>query len=177
MRDLYAQARAAFADYGGDRVFFVVAVSCVAHTMTFTILNLFFYVCHKYSLFEQYRIRSPFDSSSSFNSKTSKVLSATRHCHGVPERSPCRPSSHCSIVPLLPAVESPSSLLVKSSSDSLFEWRGVEMDAETIPPWYIIMFQILNFVWIEDTILYWTHRSMHHPLLYRAIHKVCVYIC
>jgi len=77
MQELYAQARAAFADYGGDRVFFVVAVSCVAHTLTFTILNLFFYVCHKYSLFEQYRIRSPFDTSSSFRFQTTKVLSTT----------------------------------------------------------------------------------------------------
>jgi sterol desaturase/sphingolipid hydroxylase (fatty acid hydroxylase superfamily) len=41
-----------------------------------------------------------------------------------------------------------------------------------IPPWYYIPIQLLGCMMIEDTMFYWVHRALHHPLLYGRCHKI-----
>lgn len=36
---------------------------------------------------------------------------------------------------------------------------------------YFVLFTFLLFV-VDDTAFYWTHRAMHHPMLYKAFHRV-----
>ncbi len=41
-----------------------------------------------------------------------------------------------------------------------------------LPPWYIIAGQVLFFIYLDDFLYYWMHRTLHHPRLYRKIHAV-----
>lgn len=38
--------------------------------------------------------------------------------------------------------------------------------------WLYLIFSTAVFVLIHDTYFYWTHRLMHHPLLFKHVHKV-----
>eukprot|EP00126_Sphaerothecum_destruens_P004057 Sdes_comp17949_c0_seq1m7208 len=49
---------------------------------------------------------------------------------------------------------------------------GIPYDYESIPPWYRLMTGIIGCAFIEDTWHYFIHRLMHHPRLYKYIHKV-----
>lgn len=41
-----------------------------------------------------------------------------------------------------------------------------------LPPWYVILVQILFFFVVEDYLNYWLHRWLHTPWLYNNIHAV-----
>lgn len=41
-----------------------------------------------------------------------------------------------------------------------------------MPAWYVLAFQILACLMIEDTWHYFMHRLLHHPRIYKYIHKV-----
>jgi len=43
---------------------------------------------------------------------------------------------------------------------------------DQIPPWYLIPFQIIGCMVIEDTLFYWIHRGLHHKVVYRQVHKI-----
>ncbi len=49
---------------------------------------------------------------------------------------------------------------------------GLTVEPETLPPWYIILFQLFCFFIIEDFAHYWLHRALHTEFLYRNIHSV-----
>lgn len=38
--------------------------------------------------------------------------------------------------------------------------------------WLYFAFTVVAFILIHDTYFYWTHRAMHHPLLFKHVHKV-----
>ena len=40
-----------------------------------------------------------------------------------------------------------------------------------LPSLFSIIFQIILFMTVADTIFYWTHRLLHHRALYKHIHK------
>lgn len=41
-----------------------------------------------------------------------------------------------------------------------------------MPAWYIIIAQLVFFIFLDDFIYYWLHRSMHHPWLLKHVHGV-----
>jgi len=51
-----------------------------------------------------------------------------------------------------------------------FKARGMYMSA-TLPEWYTVAWQVFVFVVVEDTMFYWSHRLLHHPSIYKHIHK------
>jgi len=42
--------------------------------------------------------------------------------------------------------------------------------AGPLPPWYVIVGQLLLFVYLDDFLYYWMHRAMHTPWLFKRIH-------
>ncbi len=38
--------------------------------------------------------------------------------------------------------------------------------------WLYFLFTVVVFIFIHDMYFYWTHRAMHHPLLFKHVHKV-----
>ena len=67
-------------------------------------------------------------------------------------------------------------IMVISRWNHEYQWRGISFDASDIPSFATIVLQLLAFIVIEDTVLYWGHRSMHHPLLYKLVHKACHHV-
>ena len=47
---------------------------------------------------------------------------------------------------------------------------GVEV-AAPVPPYPQVVLHMVGMVVGCDTLFYWTHRTLHHPLLYQKIHK------
>jgi sterol desaturase/sphingolipid hydroxylase (fatty acid hydroxylase superfamily) len=43
----------------------------------------------------------------------------------------------------------------------------------TFPPLWVCVLHIFAFMLSEDCLFYWMHRLLHHPALYKHIHKVC----
>lgn len=58
------------------------------------------------------------------------------------------------------------------SISPFFFYRGVEVSWETLPPWYIFIFQALGTVLVHDTCFYWGHRLLHIRFLFRTVHKL-----
>lgn len=52
----------------------------------------------------------------------------------------------------------------------LFAWRGVRMDS-VWPSFLEMAGQMAFFMVVCDTLLYWSHRTLHHPALYSRFHK------
>ena len=48
---------------------------------------------------------------------------------------------------------------------------GVQIAAPALPPVYQTCLHLTGMLVGCDTIFYWTHRALHHPLLYKRIHK------
>ncbi len=42
----------------------------------------------------------------------------------------------------------------------------------TIPKWYIVVGQVIFFVYLDDFIYYWFHRAMHSKHLYHSVHSL-----
>ncbi len=51
-----------------------------------------------------------------------------------------------------------------------FSWRGLSFDAP-FPSVHVAIMQILVSMIVEDALFYWAHRGLHHPLIYKHIHK------
>ena len=57
----------------------------------------------------------------------------------------------------------------------IFAWRGggtaIYTDTpETLAQWIWVPASVLIYLVLHDAYFYWTHRLMHHPLLYRRMH-------
>ena len=50
--------------------------------------------------------------------------------------------------------------------------RVFGVHAGELPPWYLIIAQILFFLYVDDFITYWAHKGLHTPWLYRHVHSV-----
>lgn len=50
--------------------------------------------------------------------------------------------------------------------------RGMNGDVGSVPEWYTSMWQIGVSMLAEDALFYWAHRTLHHPRLYGAVHKL-----
>jgi len=53
----------------------------------------------------------------------------------------------------------------------LYQWLGMQF-YESPPNWYIILLQLVAFMFIEDTLFYWSHRTLHHKALFERFHKI-----
>ena len=55
----------------------------------------------------------------------------------------------------------------------VYPWLNsyINISVDTIPPFGIICRDIFICVLFEDALFYWTHRALHHPLLYKRFHK------
>lgn len=41
-----------------------------------------------------------------------------------------------------------------------------------LPPWYVMVGQIVFFIVLDDFLYYWMHRTLHTPWLYKHVHSV-----
>jgi len=51
----------------------------------------------------------------------------------------------------------------------IFQWRG--MTQNSMPSLMVAVSQIFFSMLVEDTLFYWIHRILHHPRLYKHLHK------
>ena len=54
----------------------------------------------------------------------------------------------------------------------LSQWLGGVATDASFPSLAVIARDIFVYILVEDTLFYWSHRTMHHPALYKHIHKV-----
>lgn len=47
---------------------------------------------------------------------------------------------------------------------------AIYTDIPGVMGWFYILVSVLIYLFIHDTYFYWTHRAMHHPLLFKATH-------
>ncbi|EGD74827.1 hypothetical protein PTSG_07059 [Salpingoeca rosetta] len=52
----------------------------------------------------------------------------------------------------------------------LYKWRGMDMTAPLPGFWKTLGYLAVSLV-VEDTLFYWGHRILHHPSIYKHIHK------
>eukprot|EP00049_Salpingoeca_infusionum_P003002 m.62187 g.62187 ORF g.62187 m.62187 type:complete len:293 (-) comp11899_c0_seq1:288-1166(-) len=52
-----------------------------------------------------------------------------------------------------------------------FAMRGTDMRA-ALPPWPELAIHVLVAMFVDDTGFYWNHRLLHHPRLYKHVHKM-----
>lgn len=50
--------------------------------------------------------------------------------------------------------------------------RGMSTDVDTIPSLGSMLAKIVLFFLFEDFWFYWVHRALHHPSIYKYVHKV-----
>eukprot|EP00043_Microstomoeca_roanoka_P010756 m.101957 g.101957 ORF g.101957 m.101957 type:complete len:289 (-) comp14995_c2_seq1:950-1816(-) len=65
------------------------------------------------------------------------------------------------------AITSPISAAI---AYDFYKWRGMDMTAPFPDLWTSIA-HLLVAVVTEDTLFYWAHRGLHHPRIYKYIHK------
>jgi sterol desaturase/sphingolipid hydroxylase (fatty acid hydroxylase superfamily) len=53
----------------------------------------------------------------------------------------------------------------------LFAQLGLNFSWNEWPVFWMIVLQVLAFMFIEDFLFYWAHRMFHRPTLYKRIHK------
>lgn len=69
-----------------------------------------------------------------------------------------------------------SSFIYAAPAAVVFElWRlggsAVYTDLDAWPLWYLPV-SVLIYLFLHDAWFYWTHRAMHHPVLFRTMHRV-----
>lgn len=57
-------------------------------------------------------------------------------------------------------------------SYALSKSTGMVLDVESVPQWYITCSQILFFMMLEDTLVFWGHRLLHEAWIYPYMHKL-----
>lgn len=60
---------------------------------------------------------------------------------------------------------------VASAVYYLMKWRGCSMGPEDLPTFQWALFELIVFVLVEELGFYYSHRLLHHPRLYKYIHK------
>jgi methylsterol monooxygenase len=53
----------------------------------------------------------------------------------------------------------------------VMQWRGCSFGRE-LPTFHWVVFELVVFTLVEEVIFYYSHRLLHHPYLYRHIHKL-----
>lgn len=130
-------------------IFFTFAFG--THSVTYIISNLVMWMIYKIKLpfFERYRIYDkprPWESSpEAWNQIVKKTLKRVSLYHFL-------------VIPSLTLI-------------GLLTGVKVKVDMESYPETLEIITQIIFFMLCEDFVFYWGHRLLHHPLLYRKIHK------
>src|SRR4029079_18338737 len=49
--------------------------------------------------------------------------------------------------------------------------RLTGVHAGTLPPWYVIVGELIFFIYLDDFLYYWMHRAMHIPALFKPVHS------
>ena len=55
----------------------------------------------------------------------------------------------------------------------VFSWpilRHTGVHAGPLPPWYVIAGELIAFVYLDDLLYYWAHRTLHRQFFYKRIH-------
>lgn len=125
-----------------ERTFFVVS-TFLAHESFFVVLNVGLFLIHHFNLFEKYKIPTKQYPSPDLIKECLKHL-AVNHFF----------------------VQWPVLWL----SYGLLHRYGLHMSSE-LPSLFEIAKHLLVFVLCEDTLFYWAHRLLHHPRIYKHIHK------
>lgn len=66
------------------------------------------------------------------------------------------------------AINNLTLLVVVVAAWPLLRLSGVH--AGPLPPWYVIVLQLILFVYLDDFLFYWAHRTLHGQFLYKRIH-------
>ena len=64
-----------------------------------------------------------------------------------------------------------SPLLIAVVVWPIAQWRDIALDT-AFPAFTTTLRDVACFIFIEDTMFYWLHRLLHHPAIYKYIHKV-----
>eukprot|EP00048_Salpingoeca_helianthica_P015345 m.226272 g.226272 ORF g.226272 m.226272 type:complete len:272 (-) comp16911_c0_seq1:156-971(-) len=125
-----------------DALYFGATIEAV-HAATFVVCTLFFLYIESQPAFDKYRIRpkAPLDP----KLRNQAILNIA--------------TSHLVAVPYLAILVYP-----------LFRWRGMDLHA-ALPGPLTCIWQIIFSMMVEDTLFYWIHRLLHHPKLYKHLHK------
>jgi len=54
----------------------------------------------------------------------------------------------------------------------LRKWRGISFDPNEVPGAFILVRNFILYALVAEIIFYHSHRLLHHPLLYKHIHKM-----
>jgi len=125
-----------------ERTLFLVG-TFLFHEIPFIVLNLSLFLIHHYSLFENYKIRK----------------------NKYPDQSLVYQCLKSAVINHL-ILQWPTILIVWY----LFNATGTHF-SPTLPSLSTMLLQLLIFIIIEDTLFYWSHRLLHHPRIYKHIHK------
>ena len=125
-----------------ERAFFVITIVTV-HTVVYWGLGLFYLLSHHFNLFPKYKLN---------NSPVKVTKGLIKECF-------------FSIL----FSHSILQLLLVCAYD-VFVWRGMKISGPTPSIAHIIAEVVLSFA-INDSVFYWLHRALHHPLLYARYHK------
>jgi len=125
-----------------DRVSFVVSTFLI-HNVTFWVLNGLLFLCYHFDLFRRYRI------------------------HGA-KYPDARLIADC--VRRILISQFVAQWVVSTILFSVLINSGLNF-GRVVPSLFTIFLQILGFMLVEDTVFYWLHRGLHHPAVYKYIHK------
>jgi len=130
-------------DLGLSDCFLFMTGSFLTHNITFWLLNGILFLFYRYDLFPKYRIRRSKYPDAALVKECLKSL-VVSHLLG----------------------QWPVSYI----SYPLFNFCGMHF-SRVLPNLATVAIQIVLFMLVEDTAFYWSHRMLHHPAIYKYIHK------